>query len=340
MNLTATPDIENGMSASTPASGTPARAIARSEALYSRLADLADPTRTRLLSILDHGSFTVAELTVILELPQSTVSRHLRILVDGNWVSIRRDGPRRFYSLSLSEEGVESQLWSLHRREFSSTATCTADAERMAQALEARRAHSQAFFDRSVDRWDEVRTRIFGSDVELGAALGLLNRDWTAADLGCGTGKTTVALAPFVQHVVAVDASAAMCAATRARALRHSNVEVRNGRLEALPIDAATLDIALLVLVLHHVAEPSAVLAEAARVLRPGGRLLVMEMQAHNREDLVERMGHVWNGFEAQQLRTWGQKAALREIDSVRLPARSDVDGPPLFLWIAERIDA
>ncbi len=314
----------------------PAEAVEQG-ALYSRLSDLADPTRTRVLAVIGRAAFTVAELTEVLELPQSTISRHLRVLVDGGWVTTRRDGARRYYSLAVDGDGAQAELWNLQHREFSATSTCAADRKGAERTLEGRRGRSREFFDRHVDQWDSVRAKIFGSNVELAAALALLDRSWTVADLGCGTGKMTAAVAPFVHRVVAVDASTAMCAATRERTATCANVDVRRGELESLPVDDESIDVGLLSLVLHHVADPALVLAEAARVLRPHARLLVVDMQPHELRDLSRKLGHVWSGFEAEQLREWGEAAGFEQLDTYPLPARQDVDGPPLFLWMARR---
>ena len=130
-----------------------------------------------------------------------------------------------------------------------------------------------------------------------GAALGFLDEDWTAGDLGCGTGQLAAALAPFVRQVIAVDQSKAMLAAARRRLGGLDNVELRQGDLEALPIEDGELDAAALYLVLHYAVEPARVLAEARRALRSGGRLLVVDMIPHDREEYRQQMGHLWTGF-------------------------------------------
>src|SRR6185369_13078942 len=137
------------------------------------------------------------------------------------------------------------------------------------------RTKSQEFFTSSAGQWDRLREELFGGTFHLLALTALLDPAWTVGDLGCGTGQMAAALAPAVRQVIAVDDSAAMLSAARRRVRGLENVDVRRGTLEALPIDDDTLDAATCVLVLHHVPAPEAAFAEMARVVRPGGRVLV-----------------------------------------------------------------
>ena len=157
------------------------------------------------------------------------------------------------------------------------------------------------------------------------------------ADLGCGTGKLAGELAPFVRAVRAVDRSPEMLTEARARLDGYENVEVFEADLEALPLEAASVDVAILSLVLHVVVEPSAVLAEAARILRPGGRLVIVEMRAHERLELREEMGHLWPGFEEREMRDRLERAGFEE--AVLRPLRPDPEasGPLLFVGHARR---
>ncbi len=143
-------------------------------------------------------------------------------------------------------------------------------------------------------------------------------------DLGCGTGALLSTLAPHVARVIGVDASDEMLAAARARTAGLDNVELRRGTLEALPIDDATLDAATMMLVLHHLPSPALALAEAARVLKPGGRLLVVDMAPHEREEYRQQMGHVWLGFSARSRSPAGSQPAGFANIAVRVPAAGD----------------
>jgi SAM-dependent methyltransferase len=249
--------------------------------VFGHLTTLSDPLRVRLLLVLEGQELPVSDLCDVLQLPQSTVSRHLKTLADDAWVASRRDGTSRLYSLMLDDLSPASRgLWTLVREQMADTPAARQDARRLASVLDARRAKSQAFFSSSAGQWDRLRDDLFGQTFHLHGLLGLLDDRWTVADLGCGTGRTADVLAPFVTRVIAVDASEEMLAAARERLAAHHNVDVRLGTLEALPLKDASVDAAHLGLVLHHIADPATVLGEASRVLRPGGRLLGRYLRA------------------------------------------------------------
>jgi ArsR family transcriptional regulator len=156
-------------------------------------------------------------------------------------------------------------------------------------------------------------------------------------DLGCGTGQVAAALAPFVAQVIAVDRSEEMLQAARRRLRDCENVEIRRGELEALPIDDNALDAATLLLVLHHLPDPAVVIGEAARVLRPGGRLLICDMLPHDREEYRQQMGHVWLGFAEDQMRRLLADAGLDYVRVVPLATDPEAKGPALFVASAIR---
>ncbi len=274
--------------------------------IFDRFSALADPTRTRLLLALERRELAVAELTTVLQLPQSTVSRHLKVLADGGWLGSRREGTSRLYSLAPDRLGAPAvRLWQLVREEMAATPTAAADGERLRRVLADRRARSQEFFASAAGRWDRLRRDLFGLHAEAPVLLGLLDERWTVGDLGCGTGRAAEALAPYVNRVVAVDPSEAMLDEAGRRLSALVNVDLRRGELESLPLADGELDAALLVLVLHHVADPAEALAQVARVLAPGGRLLIVDLAPHERLEFRDQMGHLWLGFSEAQLGGW-----------------------------------
>ncbi len=304
--------------------------------LIGRLASLGDENRLRILALLEHSELTVSELTSVLQLPQSTVSRHLKVLADDGWIRWRQDGTSRHYRLTALD-GEAEELWRVSRRAIDGARSLDEDAERARSVLAERRRRSQEFFSEAAGRWDTLRVEMFGRHVEPAAPLGLLDAEWTVGDLGAGTGALAEAVAPFVRRVIAVDRSPEMLRAARGRLAPLDNVEVREGELESLPIEVGSLDVAFLMLVLHYVVEPRRVLEEARRTLRPSGRLVIVDMRRHGREEYRDTMGHLWLGFEEEELREWTTGAGLAGYRHVGLRPDPDASGPLLFVGTAER---
>jgi len=290
-----------------------------------------------VLQLLDRHELTVSELCRVLQLPQSTVSRHLKVLGDGGWVRARRDGTSHLYQLrdEILENGA-GELWTLIRRQTSETAVSRQDLRRLESVLDQRRSRSQEFFSSTASQWDQLRDTLFGSTFDLLALPGLCDPRWSVGDLGCGTGRLSAALAPFVARVYAVDGSRAMLEAARERLAAFDNVELRAGELEHLPLDDGVLDVATLVLALHHAPEPERVLAEAHRVVRSGGRLLVVDMLPHDREEYRQDMGHSWLGFSEDQLRRWWEAAGFVDGRVHALPPDPEAKGPSLFAAVLD----
>jgi ArsR family transcriptional regulator len=307
-------------------------------AIFDDLTALSDSTRSRMLLILERHELTVTELCAVLQLPQSTVSRHLKTLADTSWVASRRDGTSRYYTLALDERSVHTRrLWSVLREQIAATAGADQDARRLNGVLARRQTKSEEFFASAAGQWDRLRQELFGAASALHALPALIDSSWTVGDLGCGTGETSAALAPFVRQAVAVDRSSEMLQAARRRLRDLTNVDVRRGELEALPIAAGELDAAVMMLVLHHVPDPGAVLQEAARVLKPRGRLMLCDMLPHDHEEYKQQMGHVWLGFGDDQLRRLLGTAGFEDIRIVPLPADPAAKGPALFVASAVR---
>jgi ArsR family transcriptional regulator len=306
--------------------------------LFDSFTALSDATRCRLLALIEHHELTVSELCAVLQLPQSTVSRHLKLLADAGWVSSRRDGTSRYYTLALDGAGgPRSQIWDLTKPQVAARVGAAQDSRRLARVLAGRGEASQQFFATAAGQWDRLRQELFGADFLPGALLGLLPSTWTIGDLGCGTGALLPLLAPHVAHVVGVDASREMLATARARVKDLPNVELHHGTLESLPLADASLDAVTCVLVLHHVPAPGDALAEAHRVLKPGGRLLVVDMQAHDREDYRQRMGHVWLGFSEDQMRRYLAQTGFDHVSLHSLPPSQEAKGPTLFAAAASK---
>jgi ArsR family transcriptional regulator len=307
-------------------------------AIFDRMSALADATRSRILLLLERHELTVGEACQVLQLPQSTVSRHLKLLSDDGWVASRAEGTSRRYRMAADALDESARgLWRIVREPVAALPAAEQDATRLRSVLAQRTTRSRAFFSSSAGQWDRLRAELFGDRTDLLGLLALLPDAWTVGDLGCGTGRLSEALAPFVRRVVAVDASAAMLEAARARLAGTSNVEVRAGELESLPVADGELDAAVASLVLHYLADPEAALAEAFRALRPGGRLVVVDMMPHDREEFRHTMGHVWPGFGAEQMAQWLDAAGFEAPRHLALPPDTAARGPMLFVVSARR---
>jgi ArsR family transcriptional regulator len=307
--------------------------------IFDDLTILSDPMRSRMLLVLERHEVTVGELCAVLQLPQSTVSRHLKTLADANWVTSRRDGTSRYYTLALDErDAATRRLWALLRDQVAATPAADQDARRLKGVLTRRQSKSEEFFASASGQWDRLREELFGRTSALRALPALVDAEWSVGDLGCGTGQTSEALAPFVARVIAVDRSGEMLQSARRRLKEAPNVEVRQGALEELPIADGELDAALMMLVLHHVPDPAAALAESARVLRPGSRIVICDMLPHEHEEYKQQMGHVWLGFsEAQMSRLLGA-AGYTRVRVVPLPVDPEARGPALFVASATAV--
>jgi ArsR family transcriptional regulator len=303
--------------------------------VFDRLSSLADAARARLLRVLERYELTVGELCTVVQLPQSTVSRHLRILSDEEWVASRAEGTSRYYRISSRLEADAERLWSVVRESLATSPEAAQDAERAAEVVSRRRTRSQEFFRTAAGKWESVRRELFGEGPEYAALLALLDPGWTVGDLGCGTGDLAEAVAPYVGRVVAVDESPDMLAAASRRLealVETGEVELREGRLEALPVAESELDVGLLSLVLHYVREPWRALEEAARAVRRGGQVLVVDMVAHGREEYAEQMGHQWSGFSREQVEGWLEAAGFDDLLYGHLPIDEEASGPVLFV--------
>jgi ArsR family transcriptional regulator len=301
--------------------------------ILDQLSALGDPTRSRILAVLERSELTVSELCAVLQLPQPTVSRHLKTLAGDGWVASRADGRNRHYRFSSSLEPHSAGLWRIVRDELESDPRIHADSERAREVLATRRLKSQEFFANASNRWDELRMEMFGKRAELFPLFGLLDSRWTVGDLGTGTGGLAATVAPFVGKVVAIDRSAEMLSGARARLADARNVELRQGELESLPVSDGELDVALLSLVLHYVVDPTQVLMEVRRTLAPDGRVLILDMRAHERgPEYSEEMGHVWPGFDPEAVVGWMEAADFTDIRVLHVPPDPEASGPALFL--------
>lgn len=303
------------------------------EQLMLRMDNLADPTRLRLLRLLERQELGVAELVEILRLPQSTVSRHLKVLADQGWLSSRARGTQNLYRMTADQlETPARALWELARRETDEWATARQDELRLDCHLNNAGRRAEEFFAGAAAHWDKLRREQYGERYSLIGLLALLPESAVVADLGCGTGATLADLAPHVRRVIGVDSSAEMLEAARERTREMDNVELHRAPLESLPLRDGECDAATLFLALSYVAEPGRALAEMARILRPGGRAVVVELMSHDRHDFRVEMGQRHMGFEGAELASLAEEAGLVGVASRPLVPEPGARGPALVM--------
>ncbi len=301
--------------------------------LLAHLSALGDVARLRIMRLLAEKELSVGELARALQLPQSTVSRHLKLLHEDAWVVKRTEGTASLYAVVDEQLDDEARaLWGVARSQIGDGPALREDDSRLREVLAERRKDSKTFFGQLGGEWDQLRRDLFGGDFTAEALLGLLAQDCVVADLGCGTGNGAELLAPFVERIIAVDREPTMIEAARKRLRGVKNVEFREGEITDLPIDDGTIDAAMFLLVLHHAPDPAAAIADAGRTLKPGGVVLVVDMVAHDRETYRHTMGHQHLGFDERVVKTWAKKARIAGVRYRRMRPDTQAKGPGLFV--------
>lgn len=290
-----------------------------SEALQKVFKTLADPTRVRILRLLEQEELIVGELMEILGMAQSRVSRHLAILREAGVLSDRREGTFVAYRLALPDDGPWHDAWVLARESLADDPTAARDDAMLRRALAARRARTgvpRSFFDEVGPEWDALRT-VFGDDLLRARAISaLVPERLRVADVGTGTGVLALELAALGLDVVGIDRSSTMLEAAREKwrdlaDASPGHLTFLDGDAHALPLDDASVDAVCAHMVLHSLEAPDRAIAEMARVVRPGGRVVLVDFLPHEHEWMRQELGLAWLGFAPDQLREWIVAAGL-----------------------------
>lgn len=296
---------------------------------------LADQLRLRLLRVLEMEELAVGEIARVVQSPQSTVSRHLKLLSEAGWLAKRSLGPATQYRLVLDDlPPTQRGLWTAAREALGESPEFDEDLRRLASVIAERREDSVGFFGRLAGEWDDLRRGLFGSGFTTEGLLSLIPPHWVIADLGCGTGNAAERVAPCVERVIAVDQAEPMLDATRKRLSHHANLECVLGKLEMLPMRDGSIDATLCFLVLHHLGDPVPALAEMRRVLRTqrgGGIALVVDMLRHGREEYRRDLGHRHLGFTSDEITGAFHDAGFASVRVRELPPDPQAEGPGLF---------
>ncbi len=307
---------------------------------------LADETRLRLLRVLWHYELSVNELVNILEMGQSRVSRHLKILTEAGLLQWRRDGLWVFYSAPSVGHGRDFMTRVMPFME--TDVHMQKDVHLASLCIEERVRKTRQFFNTVAEDWDMLNGEILGNfDLAAAVCAAMPNPCELAVDLGCGTGSVLEKMLPLARRVAGVDGSPRMLEMARRRFSPTSMVDVtdvtdgaeaavslRIGDLEHLPLRDNEADFACINLVLHHLANPVNVLKEVARIVRPGGRVFLADFEKHNNEHMREQYGDCWLGFAPESVRSFIDSAALNCLHMERQNVEKDLS---LLLFVAEK---
>lgn len=297
---------------------------------------LADPTRMRILVLVDHMELSVGELAHILCQSQPRVSRHVKILVDAGLVTRHREGAWVFLRPNEANALIEPARAVLDGCAEAVERT-RADLTRLAAVRAERAAAAERYFSNHAEAWDALRS-LHVAEAEVEAAILAAMRDrplGTLVDIGTGTGRMLELLAPRATRAFGIDRNPEMLRIARSKldSAGLGQVQVRQADMFALPFDSGSADTVMLHQVLHYADAPAEAIAEAARLVAPGGRLVVVDFAPHGLEELRERHAHARLGFETQQLLGWMRAAGLdaRAAGELRGGALT------VTIWVGER---
>jgi ubiquinone/menaquinone biosynthesis C-methylase UbiE/DNA-binding transcriptional ArsR family regulator len=301
-------------------------------ATLKSLRALSDPTRLRIVALLEHDELSVNELQEITRMGQSRISTHLGLLQESGLVQSRREGKRTFYKWDDDADSVAREFIELAVRGAKEMPECSHDQINLKRILSRRREQAQVYFNQVAGRFD----RSYGpgrSWQAFGHLLLHILPPLTVADLGSGEGLLSELLARRCKKVIAVDNSEKMVTygANKAKKNGLKNLEFRLGDLENPPIDAQSVELVILSQALHHAASPAVAIASAAKILQPGGQILILDLLKHSFEKARELYGDRWLGFAESDLHRWLEEAGFKKIE-INVVAREEQ--PPHFQTI------
>jgi ubiquinone/menaquinone biosynthesis C-methylase UbiE/DNA-binding transcriptional ArsR family regulator len=290
---------------------------------------LSDPTRLRIVALLEKDELSVNELQEITRMGQSRISTHLGLLQDSSLVQSRRDGKRTFYKLAAGANGAVGEFIQLAIRGANELPEHGADQINLKRILGRRREQAQVYFNQVAGRFD----RVYGPGRSWQAFGHLLLRilpPLVVADLGSGEGLLSELLARRCKKVIAVDNSEKIVAFGAAKAKKNNlkNLEFRHGDLQNPPVEPESVDVAILSQALHHAEEPARAIASAYKMLKPGGQVLILDLAKHSFDKAHELYGDRWPGFAESDLHRWLEAAGFKRIE-VNVVAREEQ--PPHF---------
>lgn len=308
------------------------------EQVLAGLRAAGEPTRLRLVALLAHSELTVTELTQILRQSQPRVSRHLKLLCDAGLLNRFPEGSWVFYRLADDGPGAGLAQFLVGLLPAGDP-VLRRDLERLEAVRRARTEKAAAFFRANAAEWDRIRALYLPEEKVEAAMLALMGGDHadTLLDVGTGTGRMLEVFAPRIGGGVGIDLSPEMLTLARANLERAelSHCQVRQGDLYDLPVQDGEADIVTLHQVLHYLDDPGAAIAEAARVLKPGGRLLIADFAPHELDFLRDEQAHRRLGFSEDELTHWCRQAGLTVAATRNLPPEGGEDAQLTVLLCA-----
>jgi ArsR family transcriptional regulator len=289
----------------------------------------------RLLNILRFQEFNVQELTGILDMGQSRISRHLKLLVDGGLIESRRDGLWSFYrAVDRSPGGRFSDSIQYL---FAEEPIYRDDLKTATEILKSGKLRTKRFFDSVAPNWEIMKQSIIGELDLVGEIIKCMPSAQSAADLGCGSGALLERIAGTVKTAIGVDSSREMLAEAAKRLDRKAaEVDLRIGELEHLPLRDGETEVAIINLVLHHLRDPHQGLLEARRIIRRGGTLILADFHKHEQENMRSRYGDYWLGFPPEQIEIWLEEAGMRIEEHHQYPVRKELQ---VFLYRSSKLE-
>jgi ubiquinone/menaquinone biosynthesis C-methylase UbiE/predicted transcriptional regulator len=296
--------------------------------LLSLFKSLADETRLRLLNQLARGEFTVQELTEILAMGQSRISRHLKILHDAGLLTVKRQGTWSYYRVAPASDWIDD-FWQLLTPQLQQLSEAPADLVRMTQLFERQKSANRDFFDRHARQWDLLKQNALPLVTYRQELLQLIGSGQRLVEVGVGTGELLSCLIDNWQSLIGIDQSQAMLAEARNRIFDRaaSTIDLRLGEMTALPVADAQADVVLMNMVLHHAPQPRRVLADAVRILAPGGRLVLADLIRHTQDWTREALADVWLGFAPEEITGWLNETGFTNIVIKQLPPQGQLNG-------------
>jgi len=313
--------------------------MATADELQKVFKTLSDPTRVRILRLLEAQELVVQELMEVLGMAQSRVSRHLAILREAGLLLDRRDGTYVSYRFVPPENGTWREAWTLVENNLEGDPTAERDRAVLQRVIGARGNKSRSFFDAVGPEWDALR-KVFDDDILRARAINrLIPSGLRVADIGTGTGILALELSRLGLEVIGVDNSERMLEAARSK-LEAVGIEVdlRQGEADSIPVEDQGVDAAFSHMVLQYIPEPLRVLEEMARITRPGGRVVTVDFVSHEHDWMRQELGVVWLGFDPDVIAGWYAEAGLEDVDvEVFEPTSGGRDLPATLIASARR---